>query len=79
MSRSNKKTPITKYCGDSRFGKRQAGKKVRKSDGKLLLKGSQYKKLFETWNINDFVQYYSLKDAEKQENIERWKKYFYRK
>ena len=70
MSRSYKKTPITKYCGDSRFGKRQAGKKVRKSDGKLL---------FATWNINDFVQYYSLKDAEKQENIERWKKYFYRK
>ncbi len=79
MSRSYKKTPISKYGGDSRFGKRQAGKKVRKSDGKLLLKGSQYKKLFETWNINDFVQFYSLKEAEIQENIERWKKYFYRK
>lgn len=79
MSRSYKRTPIIKYCGNSRFGKRQSSKKVRKSDRKLLLKGSQYKRLFETWNINDIVQFYSLKEAEKRGNIEHWKKYFYRK
>lgn len=79
MSRSYKRTPIIKYCGDSRFAKRQSSKKVRKSDGNLLLKGNQYKKLFESWNINDIIQFYSLKEAEKLGNIENWKKYFYRK
>ena len=62
MSRSYKKTPIVKDNIGGKTGKRFANKKVRKFKGELL-KGGEYKKISESWNINDFISYYTLEDA----------------
>jgi len=79
MSRSYKKTPIIKYCGDKRYGKRQANKKVRRLDRTVLLKGKQYRKLYETWDINDVIQFWSRREAERCGELDIWKKWYYRK
>lgn len=79
MSRSYKKTPIIKCCGDKRYGKRQANKKVRRSDRTVLLKGKQYRKLYETWDINDMIQFWSRREAERRGELDIWKKWYYRK
>ena len=56
MSRSYKKTP---WCGDNKGSqkKRQAWKVVRqwlKDNPDVALKGGQYKKLYEAWDICDY-------------------------
>lgn len=56
MSRSYKKTP---WCGDTKgkLKKRIAWKTVRqwlKENPDVALRGSQYKKLYETWDICDY-------------------------
>ena len=56
MSRSYKKTP---WCGDTKgtAKKRYAWKVVRqwlKENPDVALKGGQYKKLYETWDICDY-------------------------
>ena len=56
MSRSYKKTP---WCGDNKGTqkKRQAWKVVRqwlKDNPDITLKGGQYKKLYETWDIRNY-------------------------
>ena len=79
MSRSYRKTPIIKCCGDKKYGKRQANKKVRRSYQNVLWKGKQYRKLYETWDINDVIQYWSRRDAEMHGELDIWKKYYYRK
>jgi len=79
MSRSYKRTPVMKCCGDSRYGKRQANKKVRRSDKSVLYKRKQYRKVYESWDINDVVLYWSKRDAEKSGELDDWKKYYYRK
>lgn len=56
MSRSFKKNLILKdSSGNSyrKWAKRQANKKVRKT--KKVANGKQYRKVFETWDINDYV------------------------
>ena len=62
MSRSYLKTPIVK---DNKRGrkkaKRQANKKVRNEI--RLHSGNSYKKVFNTWNIYDYVSYWSQEDA----------------
>jgi len=68
MSRSYKKTPIVKDNFGGKTGKRYANKKVRKTKD-CLFKGGEYKKIFESWNINDYISYYTLEEA-----IEDWYK-----
>ena len=62
MSRSYKKTPIVKDNIGGKTGKRFANKKVRRLKNELF-KRKEYKKVFESWNINDYISYYSLEDA----------------
>jgi hypothetical protein len=51
MSRSKKKNPVVKTSGDSRYGKKQANKRVRQTSG--IDSGGAYKKVYEQWNICD--------------------------
>ncbi|RLD62608.1 MAG: hypothetical protein DRJ01_05875 [Bacteroidetes bacterium] len=53
MSRSHKKNPVMKSTNCKKFAKRQASKKVRKSDE--VSNGGEYKKIGEGWDINDYV------------------------
>lgn len=55
MSKSYKKTPTIKYGGKG--NKRFANKKVRKYKGQIQ-NGKSYKKLYQSWDINDIVSYY---------------------
>ena len=68
MSRSVKKHPVVKDHGSGKWGKRQASKAVRRSKS-FDDSGKEYKKLYNTWNIHDYVSYYSKEDA-----IKDWKK-----
>jgi hypothetical protein len=68
MSRSYKKHPIIKDGGrSSKKSKRLANKKVRRNVDKLPPKGKAYKKIYDSWDINDYVSYWTEKDA-----IECW-------
>jgi len=63
MSRSYKKTPIIKLLPSSKHGgakwfKRDANKKVRKSE---CQDGGYYKKLYCSYNIHDFILYVDTK------------------
>lgn len=62
MSRSYKKTPVAKDNFGGKTGKRMANKKVRKNKNELLKRGD-YKKVSESWDINDFICYYSKEQA----------------
>ena len=92
MARSVKKNPI---CTDGRDGrkwpKRQANKKVRRFKEDLA-DGNAYKKLYETWDIHDYVSRYTWEEwlEWKKEEIESgettiekekkmWAKYYKRK
>lgn len=79
MSRSYKRTPILKCCGDKKYGKRQANKKVRRSDKSVLYRGKQYRKLYESWDINDVILFWTRHEAEKDGELDVWKKWYYRK
>ena len=75
MSRSFKKTPISKDGGrSSKWGKNQANKKIRNYNDEIP-KGGSYKKLYEQWDINDFVVYWTEEDA--KEEYYRWKAYYH--
>lgn len=52
MSRSFKHTPVLKYGGMGKDGKRFANKKVRKTD---IGNGRNYRKLYSSYNIYDVV------------------------
>lgn len=65
MSRSYKKNA---YATDGspknvRDQKRLANKKVRNSD--IPLRGNGYRKVYNSWNIHDYVSYYSWEDFKK--------------
>lgn len=95
MSRSYKKTPITKGCGYGRFGKKYANRILRRNNE--IFKRSLYKRNFNSWDINDYINYFSLEDAKEYYNqhkdedwfnirfktlddyIDNWKKYYRRK
>lgn len=70
MSRSYKKTPIVKDGHSGKFGKKVANRKVRHYKG-TIASGKSYRKIYESWDIHDFVNRYSLlelrKDAEAEE------------
>ena len=57
MSRSYKKLPVCKDGGPkwNKFAKRVANKKVRNTP--VIPNGRAYKKVYETWNIHDWVSY----------------------
>lgn len=64
MSRSYKKTPISKFCPkDASFEKRLANKRVRRD--RSLYKRKAYKKLYNSWEIHDYVERYTKQDAKK--------------
>ena len=62
MSRSFKKNPINKDHFGGKYGKRMASKAVRRKKT-FALSGGEYKKVYESWNINDYISYYSKEDA----------------
>lgn len=77
MSRSFKKTPISKDGGrSSKWGKNQANRKIRNYNDEIP-KGGSYKKLYEQWNINDYITYWTEKDA--IEGYYQKKDYYHRK
>lgn len=77
MSRSYKKTPKLKYCGNGKKAKRWANKVVRRERWIGIKKSNHYRKLYETWNITDVRSY--LEKPKEKEELELWKKYYYRK
>lgn len=52
MSRSYKKSPVVKEKA-SKFGKRQAGKAVRRFNG-CIPNGKWYRRLYCSWDISDY-------------------------
>ncbi len=76
MSRSYKKTPIIKGAGSGPYGKRCANRKVRRTQTILLQNKRAYKKLYESWDINDYISRWTRKDAEKSGEIEIWEKFY---
>lgn len=74
MSRSYKKIPISKDNGYAKYGKRFANKTVRRTTD-LPLKGGYYKKLYESWNIHDYVVYWPLEEAIAKWNNPDWNSY----
>lgn len=89
MSRSYKKTPIGKdNVGGRKFAKKQANRKVRKSNG--VPSGKQYRKFYETWDIYDYVSHCTLKEfmqyghlwrmyETEEEMVQAWKRWYYNK
>ena len=66
MSRSYKKSPVYTdgNAGTTKESKRFANKKVRHTDfDDLPKKGKGYKKCYESWDIHDFVSYYTKEDC----------------
>lgn len=60
MSRSFKHTPIIKCAGD-RSNKKLANRVVRRAEG--LYQGKTYRKLFQSWNIYDYISRYTKDEA----------------
>lgn len=72
MSRSYKKSPVFTdgSAGSTKRSKRFANKKVRHTDfDDLPRKGNGYKKVFESYDIHDYITYES-----KQQWIERYER-----
>lgn len=63
MSRSYKKYPCSKDGGPTRvkFTKREANKKVRRTDN--IPSGKSYKRVFEPYEIHDYVNYWPWHEA----------------
>lgn len=63
MSRSYKKSPVwTDRRNGAKFWKRVSNKKVRKYKGELA-NGNAYKKIYDSWEIHDWVSYYTKQEA----------------
>lgn len=82
MSRSYKKTPVSKWGGRAggtrKYWKRQANRKVRKN--KIAKnKSKHYKRVFESWNIRDYRFYKRNSDFQCEEGLVIWEKYYHRK
>lgn len=96
MARSYKKTCIVKDGGPTRrkFAKRQANKKVRRYKG-YISHGNSYKKIFNSWEIYDYISLCSFQkwckrkepaihkywneEYTEKELYNDWAKYYYRK
>ena len=81
MSRSFKKTPIYKDGGYQSDGKRIANRKVRRAPNVTFSTGKRklYKKIYETWDINDYVIRWTRRDAEKIGRLKEWERCCHRK
>lgn len=64
MSRSYKKTPVVKDGRSGKEGKKFANRKVRRCKHDLA-NGKAYRKVFESWDIHDMVNYYSYQSFKK--------------
>lgn len=75
MSRSYKHTPISKTYGPYRNAKRMASKAVRRKMAieEHVKKSNFYKKLYDSWDIYDYVSY--APECDKK----WWFKYYRRK
>lgn len=73
MSRSFKKTPIVKDGHSGKPGKRLANRKVRRFKGRIP-NGRWYRKLYESWDIHDYVSWYPL--SELRQRLESEEKAF---
>lgn len=73
MSRSYKKHPVApdKVGYNS---KRLANRKVRRSvnRGEELLKGKSYRKLYDSWDIHDYIEYGDSFETFYQRALTRW-------
>ena len=78
MGKSYKRTPIIKYAGYGKFGKKQANRRVRHSD-LIASKGTQHKKLYQTWDINDVVSHWTREAAEAAGMLDVWERLYHRK
>lgn len=58
MSRSYKHTPVSKDCRSAKAAKRRANHVVRRYKGKIA-NGKQYRRLFSSYDIHDYVFYVS--------------------
>jgi len=79
MSRSYKKVPLLKDPGSKKWVKRQASKTVRRYS-KRLSHGGSYKKLYDTWNINDYYIYepWNVETQKEYKNAKySWAKFYY--
>lgn len=64
MSRSYKKTPVTKdSCRSSSNNKKIANRVYRRNNKMELHQRKAYKKYYETWNIHDYVFLYPKEQA----------------
>lgn len=79
MSRSFKKTPISKSAGYGAYGKKVANRKVRHARINVLANRKSYRKMYETWNINDCITWWTREDAERCKMIDEWERFYHRK
>ena len=62
MSRSRKKVPISKDHRSGKWGKKQANRAVRRNKSQSL-KGKEYKKIYDSWDIHDYISFYPKEEA----------------
>ncbi len=79
MSRSFKKTPIVKAAGYGAYGKKLANRKVRHAGIDVAANRKAYRKMYETWNINDCITWCTREDAERCGMIDVWERLYHRK
>ena len=63
MSRSYRKNPICKDNGSSKSSKRCANRKTRRHENELPSKGCYYKKIYEQYDIHDWVSRWTWEEA----------------
>ena len=79
MSRSCKKTPVSKgRCKNFRWAKRAANKRVRRAKT-LWGKSKAFRKISETWDIGDWKFYGERSWNPNREEKNHWEKCYYRK
>lgn len=69
MSRSYKKTPVCKDGRSGKFGKKVANRKVRYYKGDIA-DGKSYRKIYESWEIHDYISHYPLSQLRKEREAE---------
>lgn len=85
MGHSYKRNPVYKDGSGARrrikkYYKKRANKKVRRTNI-TFRKTNMYRKISETWNICDYRFYvpFSLEISEDKDELNWWKKWYYRK
>lgn len=78
MGKSFKQTPVFKYAGYGRAGKKRANKRGGQTN-EPLGRGKRYRKLYQTWYIHDVVTRWTRSEAEECGTLEEWEKPYHRK